>query len=162
MGTVLSRRPSPICFSFAQSVTLPPKPRFGRVDLEEHLDGHVTTRNRLSGHLPIELDAQEGVGVVQQTLFVNPERVAAGEVSVGDDDTLGAAFRHLQFTYDRVQPPWIRGVMPRWTFCTSPMKLNRVIVGSGGRMPYMTEKRPPSTGAHGCARPHSTTVPEVP
>ena len=29
----------------------------------------------------------------------------------------------------------IRGTIPRWTFWTSPLNANRVIVGSGGRIP---------------------------
>ena len=33
----------------------------------------------------------------------------------------------------------MRGIMPRWMFCTSPAKVNRVTVGSGGKIPYMTD-----------------------
>ena len=49
---------------------------------------------------------------------------------------LGAAVGHVRrsasMAYER---PWMRGIMPRWTFCTSPANVNRVCVGSGGRMP---------------------------
>ena len=31
--------------------------------------------------------------------------------------------------------PKIRGIMPHWMLSTSPAKVKRVCVGSGGRMP---------------------------
>ena len=35
--------------------------------------------------------------------------------------------------------------MPRWTFCTSPANVNRVMVGSGGKIPKKTAQ--PNNGS---------------
>ena len=50
-------------------------------------------------------------------------------------------FRSASMAYER---PMIRGTIPRWTFCTSPWKVNRVFVGSGGRIPKNTLNAPSS------------------
>ena len=77
--------------------------------------------------------------MVQQTLVIDPESEAADEVGVGNDDALGASLGNVQLGFDGVRSPLDRGIIPRWMFCTSPMKLNVLTLGIGGRIPYRTD-----------------------
>ena len=144
---VLSSRPSPICLS--PSTASPcRRARLGLVGLEEHLDLHVARRDAARWNLLVRLDAEERVGVVQQAVLVRPRARSPPMKSA------------LATITPSAPPSGTVQLAPRWrrsgpdardhrrAGCSARRRRTRtrVTVGSGGRMPKMTDM-PPISGS---------------
>ena len=132
------------------------------VGLEQHLHRHVAGRDLLRGHLLVGLDTQERVGVVQQTLVVDPQPVAADEVGVGDDDALGTAGRHVEIRLDGVRPPHDAGDDAKLHVLDIPGEGEAGDRGQRRQDAEEDARGPRAAAAPGCARLLARTTPAAP